>query len=445
LKREHGVGLLARRLALGALIAILKDGRPLDEAFERLGSHPEMRALEERDRAFARAIVMAALRRGGQIRDILDRFIARPLPKDRGPLSEILLAAAAQLLFLNTPAHAAINIAVHQATETRQSGRFKGLANAVLRRVATEGPAIVATQDAEKLNTPAWLWESWSAAYGEETARRIAAQHLREPPLDITVKSDPRGWAKKLGGIALRTGSVRLRDKGRIESFEGYADGEWWVQDAAAALPARLLGEVQGKRVADLCAAPGGKTAELAHAGAQVWAVDSSASRLERLKENMSRLKLSVTVSEADAAEWKAPAGELFDAVILDAPCTATGAIRRHADIPYLKKPGDVRELSRLQERLLDHAAQLVKPGGRLVFCTCSIEPREGPGHVPGFLERRPEMKLDPVKPGEVGDYGDWLTEEGCLRTLPCFLQLSDPDLSGMDGFFAARFSKANS
>lgn len=365
------------------------------------------------------------------------------MPKDRGPLSEILLTAGAQLLFLNTPAHAAINIAVHQATETRQSGQFKGLANAVLRRVATEGQGLVAAQDAEKLNTPAWLWESWSAAYGEETTRRIATQHLGEPPLDLTVKSDPQGWAKKLGGIALRTGSVRVREKGKIDALEGYADGEWWVQDAAAALPARLLGDVQGQRVADLCAAPGGKTAELAQAGGLVWAVNSSGPRLERLKENMARLKLTVTVVTGDAAEWKAPDGELFDAVIVDAPCTATGAIRRHADIPYLKKPQDVQELAKLQSNLLDHAVGLVKPGGRLVFCTCSIEPQEGQNHVAGFIERRPEMTLDPIKPSEVGDYSDWLTDDGCLRTLPCYLQLSDPELSGMDGFFAARFRKA--
>lgn len=443
LKREHGAGLLARRLAVGVLTGILKDGRSLDDAFSRLCSHPEMKTLEDRDRAFARAIVMAALRRSGQIREILNRFITKPLPKDRGALSEILLTASAQLLFLNTPPHAAINIAVHQATETRQSGRFKGLANAVLRRVATDGPTLAAAQDPEKLNTPAWLWENWSKAYGEETARRIATQHLREPPLDLTVKSDPQEWAKKLGGIALRTGSVRVRDKGKIEDFQGYADGEWWVQDAAAALPARLLGDVKGLRVADLCAAPGGKTAELAHAGAKVWAVDSSASRLERLKENMERLKLSVEVVAADASEWKAPDGELFDAVILDAPCTATGAIRRHADIPHLKKPQDIEELARLQSKLLDHAAELLKPGGRLVFCTCSIEPQEGPEHVTGFLKRQAEMTLDPIKANEIGDYDDWLTDEGCLRTLPCYLQLSDPELSGIDGFFAARFRKA--
>jgi 16S rRNA (cytosine967-C5)-methyltransferase len=443
LKREHGAGLLARRLAVGVLAAVLKDGRPLDEAFARLGSHPEMQALEERDRAFARVIVMAALRRTGQIRDVLKRFIAKPLPKEQGQLSEILLAAGAQLLFLNTPAHAAINIAVHQTTDNRQSGRFKGLVNAVLRRVSTEGRTLVATQDAERLNTPDWLWSSWTAAYGEDAARRIATQHMREPPLDLTVKSDPQEWARKLGGIALRTGSVRVRDKGRIDGLEGYADGEWWVQDAAAALPARMLDNVGGLRVADLCAAPGGKTAGLAQAGALVWAVDSSARRLERLKENLGRLQLSATVITADAGEWAPPEGELFDAVILDAPCTATGAIRRHPDIAHLKAPKDVEELAKVQARLLDHAAGLVKPGGRLVYCTCSIEPQEGPDHIPGFIERHPEMTIEAIAPSEVGEYADWISPEGWLRTLPCYLQLSDPELSGMDGFFVARFKKA--
>jgi 16S rRNA (cytosine967-C5)-methyltransferase len=442
LKREHGAGLLARRLAVGVLAAVLKDGRSLDEAFTRLGSSPEMQTLEERDRGFARAIIMVALRRTGQIHDILKRFITKPLPRDQGLLSEILLAAAAQLLFLNTPAHAAINIAVHQTTDNRQSGRFKGLVNAVLRRVSTEGRTLVAAQDAERLNTPDWLWTSWTTTYGEDAARRVAAQHMREPPLDLTVKSDPQGWAKKLGGIALRTGSVRVRDKGRIDGLEGYNDGEWWIQDVAAALPARMLGDVSGQRVADLCAAPGGKTAELANAGGLVWSIDSSAHRLERLKENLARLRLSATVIVGDAGEWTAPEDELFDAVILDAPCTATGAIRRHPDIAHLKAPKDVEELSKVQARLLDHAAELVKPGGRLVYCTCSIEPQEGPDHVPGFLERRPEMTIEPIAPSEVGEYADWISSQGWLRTLPYYLQLSDPELSGMDGFFVVRFKK---
>jgi 16S rRNA (cytosine967-C5)-methyltransferase len=444
LKREHGAGLTARRLAVGVLSVVLRDGRPVDEAFNRLGAQPEAQALAERDRAFARAIVMAALRRAGQIRDVLKHFIVKPLPKDRGEVDEILLAAAAQLLFLNTPPHAAINIAVHQVRENKQSARFKGLANAVLRRLSSEGPALVAAQDAEKLNTPDWLWASWATAYGEDVARRIALQHLREPALDLTVKSDPQGWARKLGGITLRTGSVRLRDKGRIEALEGYGEGEWWVQDAAAALPARLLGDVRGLRVADLCSAPGGKTAELAQAGGLVWALDSSPQRLERLRENLARLKLSATVVVADAASWTDPEGGLFDAVILDAPCTATGAIRRHPDIAHAKRPEDVTELAGLQARLLDHAADLLKPGGKLVFCTCSIEPREGPEHIMGFLRRRPEMRLDPISPDDVGGYGEWLARGGWLRTLPCYLQLSDPELSGMDGFFAARFRKAD-
>ncbi len=429
-------GLDARRLAVRTLSDVLARRTPLEEAFDALTREERFRAMEARDRAFARAVVTTTLRRRGQLSAIIGHFIEKPLPEKRGRLDAILLCAAAQLIFLKSPPHAVIDLAVHQAREDRHARRFANLANAVLRRVSEQGAALAMQQDAARLNTPDWLWARWADAYGLETAGLIAAQHLDEPPLDLTVKSDPEGWAGRLGGVVLPVGGVRLKPRGRIEDLEGYGEGEWWVQDVAASLPARLLGDVRGKRVADICAAPGGKTAQLAHAGAAVTAVDISAKRLERLKGNLARLGLEAESVAADALEWRP--GREFDTVLLDAPCSATGTIRRHPDLPYIKGPGDIPPLLQLQEKLLDAAANLVRPGGALVYAVCSLEPAEGPDRIARLLSARSDFALVPVLADEIGGRGDWLAS-GMLRSLPHFLKLSDPQLSGMDGFFAAR------
>jgi 16S rRNA (cytosine967-C5)-methyltransferase len=297
-----------------------------------------------------------------------------------------------------------------------------------------------ADAEAARLNMPGWLYRSLCAAYGAETAQRIAAAHLAQPPLDISVKRDPRLWAEQLGGILLPTGTVRLEDPPRVTELPGYDAGEWWVQDAAAALPARLLGDVAGLAVADLCAAPGGKTAALAAAGAQVTAVDLSPARVARLKANLRRLDLDAAVETADVLRWN-PRRQ-FDAVLLDAPCTATGTIRRHPDIQWLKQPKDVAVLAALQARMLDAAAALVRPGGRLVFATCSLQPEEGEMHVAPFLARHPQFALVAVDPAELASPPALVTPEGALRTLPCHAFGSGRGLAGMDGFFAARFER---
>ena len=267
-----------------------------------------------------------------------------------------------------------------------------------------------------KLDVPAWLFDRWVATYGEADARRIAEASLTEAPLDLSVKAEPAAWAERLGGIVLPTGSVRLAAGGRIEDLDGYADGAWWVQDAAAALPARLLGPVAGRTVADLCAAPGGKTAELATAGAAVTAVDLAGARLARLAANLERLHLKADIVEADAATWEP--GRTFDAVLLDAPCTATGTIRRHPDILRLKRPDDVAALAALQQRLLDNAVRLVKAGGTLVYGTCSLEPEEGSRQIERLLAREQQLVRAPITAGEAGIAADWITPEGDLRTL---------------------------
>ena len=288
-------------------------------------------------------------------------------------------------------------------------------------------------------DTPAWLAQRWRSTYGESVARAIAAAHRSEPTLDLSVKSDPAGWAERLGGIVLPTGSVRLDTHAPVAELEGYADGEWWVQDAAAALPARLLRPRPGMRVVDLCAAPGGKAAELAAAGADLTTVDRSAERLKLLAANFERLRLHSEIVVADALAFDAPP---FDAVLLDAPCIATGTIRRHPDVAWIKRPGDLAPLVKLQADLLDKAIALARPGGAIVYCVCSLEPEEGEAQIAAVLRRNPDVRRSAIAPDEIGGLAECVTRAGDLRTLPCHLWGDNPRRSGLDGFFAARLVK---
>lgn len=416
------------------LTAVLGEGHSLDGA---LAKELQRSTLEPRDRALARLIATTVLRRLGQLEAVLNSYLEKPLPKKQGALWPILLSGAAQLLFLDTPPHAAVGLAVEQARRDRHAGRYDKLVNALLRRAGREGRAALEEQDAVALNIPQWMLQRWVAAYGEATARQIASASLTEAPLDVSVKSDAEMWGERLGGSLLPTGSIRLSAGGRVDALPGFAEGAWWVQDAAAAIPARLLGEVAGKSVADLCAAPGGKTAQLAAAGATVTAVDLSDARLQRLTANLERLHLGAELVAADVASWSP--GRTFDAVLLDAPCTATGTIRRHPDILRLKRPEDVAALAEIQARLLDNAAQLVAPGGTLIYCTCSLEPDEGPSQVERFLTRHPRFERRPIAAGESGIAAEWISASGDLRTLPFQLAGAQPELSGLDGFYAAR------
>jgi 16S rRNA (cytosine967-C5)-methyltransferase len=417
----------------------MNERRSFDDAWGGTVTSRTFVDLEPRDRAFARAIAATVLRRHGELANVISAFLDKPLPERRGRLTSILLSGAAQMLLLDTPAHAAISLAVDQCRLDRDAGRFDKLANAVLRRVSEKGAPLLAKQDAAVANTPPWLLRRWQLAYGDEQARGIALANLHEAALDLSIKGDPAPWAETLGGIVLPTGSLRLHAHGRIDDLAGYKEGAWWVQDAAAALPARLLGDITGQDVADLCAAPGGKTAQLAAAGARVTAVDASHSRMKRVTENLERLQLAADHVTADATAWQP--GRTFDAVLLDAPCTATGTIRRHPDIPHLKREADVAALAQLQTKLLANAATLVRPGGTLVYCTCSLEPEEGSHQIETFLTGHPSFTRVPLQPGD-GLQAEWITPAGDLRTLPCHLPLEQADLSGMDGFFAARLHR---
>jgi 16S rRNA (cytosine967-C5)-methyltransferase len=435
--RDAQVGLPARRAAAELLFAVLDRKQSLDDILSRAAATGWLFNLPQRDRALTRLIVATSLRRKGQIDAVLDQFLERGLPAKAGLLYPILLSGAAQLIFLRTPPHAAIDLAVRLAQYDPRARRYDKLVNAVLRRVAKDGERIALSLDAPRVNTPAWLWDRWVMRYGEERAYRIAEANLAEPPLDLTMKGDPEDWAARLSGRVLPTGSVRLLPKGRIEGLPGYEEGAWWVQDVAATLPAHLLKAKPGMRVADLCAAPGGKTAQLLQAGASVVAVDISQTRVKRLEDNLARLGLSAHTVVADATTWLPE--ERFDAILLDAPCSSTGTIRRHPDIPYLKSAKDIGALALLQERLIDNAVRLLKPGGTLVYATCSLELEEGEAQVAAAMARHPTLRLDEIKPDELFGQADWVQTPGLLRTLPYQLDLGSPDWSGMDGFFAGR------
>jgi 16S rRNA (cytosine967-C5)-methyltransferase len=396
-------------------------------------------SLAERDRALVRVLVATVLRRLGTLRHLLGLFLDRGLPAQTPRVETALLIGASQILFLNVPDHAAVDLSVRLAQADRRAAGFAGLINAVLRRVAREGAARLAALDTSVLDTPDWLMTRWTASYGAATARAIAAANRAEPALDLTVKSNPEHWAEKLGGRVLPTGSVRVIATGAVSALPGFAEGAWWVQDAGAALPVRLLGEVRGRRVADLCAAPGGKTAQLALAGAHVTAVDRARARLQRLRDNLARLALKAEIIAADVEEWSA---EPFDAVLLDAPCSATGTIRRHPDVPWLKNAEDIVKLSALQRRLLDRALALTKPGGTLVYCTCSLEPDENEAIVADLRARAPNVRRTPIAAAEVFGCAEFISKEGDLRTLPCHFPDSDSRFAGIDGFYAARLLK---
>ncbi len=406
-----------RGAALALLGAVLDRHRPLDEALDALPPS------DPRDRAAAHRLAAAVLRRLGSLDAVLEPHLRRAPPT---PVRHILRLGAAGLLLLDTPPHAAVATAVALARAQRLAP-FAGLVNAVLRRVAVDGPAALAELDGPRLDTPPWLWSSWGAA-----ARAIAEAHQVAAPLDLSLLP---GRAPPPGGMALPTGGWRFPAGTRVAELPGYAAGDFWVQDAAATLPARLLKVRPGERVADLCAAPGGKTAQLAAAGATVSAIERDPARLGRLRENLARLRLSAELVAADAAAWRP--GEKLDAVLLDAPCSATGTIRRHPDVAHTKRAGDIAALAAGQDRLLDAACAMLRPGGRLVYAVCSLQPEEGAARAAAALGRLP-LDPDPATAAELPELDAALLPEGWVRTTPALW----PERAGLDGFFVARFRR---
>jgi len=422
---DSDLGLPARRAALDILSASLARRTGLDEALNR----PSFGALPPRDRGFAMALSMATLRRLGAIDRVLDAKLSKAPPE---AVRNILRIGVTQAFVLDTPAFAAVTTSVDLAASHSSTRAFKGLVNAVLRGLVREPPML---DDPEAL-APPWLYARWSAAFGPEAARDMAALIADEPATDLSVKSSDgvEALAAELEAEMLPGGTLRTARKGDVAAWPAYQAGSWWVQDASAAIPARLLDVQPGETALDMCAAPGGKTLQLAAAGAQVTAIDRSAARLTRLNENLLRRGLAAETAAAEAGAWADP--REFDAVLLDAPCSATGTFRRHPDVLWAARPGDVAALAGVQARLLDSAARRTRVGGRMVYCVCSLEPEEGEAQVAGFLARHPGFAIAPAEAGEGGAPQASRLADGTLRLLP------HQRPGGQDGFYVARFTR---
>lgn len=431
-----------RLYAARAVQLVLRDKITLEAAFELQKGYND---LEGRDRAFARLIAATTFRRWGQIGAVL-----KPMLKSKPPVfvMSVLETAVAQMLFLDTGPHAAVSEAVNVLKASASTRGFSGLTNAVLRKVADEGKGR-AGATAPSANFPRWLTNSWEKAYSRVDVRKMSLQLIKDPPLDLSVKSDPEGWAEKLGGKVLPTGTVRLDKIGDVTALEGFEDGEWWAQDIAASLPVKALTDgfdIKGKRVLDMCAAPGGKTLQLAAMGASVTALDISEARMSRVHENLARTKLTAEVAVGDARKWQRPKDEAnegesvpqYDAILLDAPCSATGTYRRHPDVLFNKSHADIGKLASLQDKLLLAAAHHLAPGGHLIFCTCSLQPDEGEVRIKQFMKNRTDFRLNPIlKDSQLEGLGV-VTSEGFVRSLPHYLGTD----GGMDGFFIARLTR---
>ena len=436
-------GLAARRIAADILDGVLHKHRTLDEQLDGAAAHPGLKALSDRDRALMRRLVATILRRLGTLGHLLSRLLDRGIPTDAPRAQSALLIGAAQILWMDVPDHAAVDLSVRLVQSDRRAAKYAGLVNAVLRRCAREGQPLIDEVKSQTLDVPPWLLSRWIAHYGESAAREIAVALSYEPSLDITVKADAEQWASRLHGEMLPTGTVRTLLQGSVTMLPGFAEGQWWGQDAAAALPARLFGDVAGKSILDLCAAPGGKTAQLAQLGARVTAVDRSPGRMARLRENFARLSLQVETVVTDAAEWQGANSGGFDGILVDAPCSSTGTIRRHPDVAWLRQEADIAPLVGLQKRLLQRAVTLLKSGGTLVYCTCSLEPEEGEAAISALLAAEPAVRRAPIEPSEIAGLTEILNAEGDLRTLPSHLPHQDQRLGGLDGFYAARLVKS--
>ena len=421
-----------RLMALRALGRILLEGEQLETS---IASDPLYNKLEVRDRGFVRLLVSSVFRQKGQIDKVLGGYIKQTPPDF---VMNALRLGAAQILVLKTSDHAAVSEMVQIVKQEKQYTKFSGFVNAVLRNLTREGgPKMAAIPPRE--NIPKWIYQSWEHAYGAGAARTMALQYMKPPPLDITVKSDPEGWAEKLGGDVMFGKTIRLAKAGQISELPGYDEGDWWIQDLASSLPVQMLtelkGDLTGLRVLDMCAAPGGKTLQFAAAGAKVTALDKSGHRLTILKENLARTNLEAEIVEADGMNWGND-GEPFDIVLLDAPCSATGTYRRHPDVLHSKSFRQVADLLKIQKRLLAAASQHIKPGGILIYCTCSLQIEEGEQQASNFVQKNTDFEV--VKPSN-DIWSDTVTPEGYFRLLPHLMR----EKGGLDGFFFSIFSPA--
>lgn len=421
----------AREVAAGSLNTILGRQSTLDDA---LFEHPGYSGLSQRDKAFTRLLVTTVLRRKGQIDKVLSSFLAKMPP---GYVMNALRVGTAQILYLGTPPHAAVGETVAQVKASKKFTKMAGLVNAVLRKVVAEGRkklALTGPQD----NLPDWVRKSWVKDYGRSQTGRIARQLMEIPPLDITVKSGVNEWARTLGGQAIGLNTVRVQDAGHIPDLPGFDTGEWWIQDFAASIPVHMLGDIKNLKIADICAAPGGKTLQLAAGGADVTAIDKSEKRLSRVSENLKRTQLKANIICADAVDWMEKSDEFFDIILIDAPCSATGTFRRNPDVLYNKKPRQINALNKIQKNLLHTATSRLKPNGTILYCTCSLQSTEGEMIIDDFLEQNNDFKAVPLPQNIVNIDQSFATMSDYLRILPHVMS----EIGGMDGFFAATLKK---
>ncbi len=431
--------LLSRQLAIDIFHRVLREGKNLEDEFSYQIDRQDKKApLEPRDKMFIRLLVTLMLRRLGQIDDIISHFLQKPLDKKMFYIQDVLRLGTAQIVFLKTPAHASVSTSVNLVKKHKNFSGFSKLTNAVLRRISEKGKAILENQKPQHLNTPSWLFEMWEKEFGYETATKISLSGLKEPPLDFSVKSHPEQWCEKLESFLMPTGTLRRPKQTLIPQLEGFTQGQWWVQDLSASLPAKLFEDLKDKKAIDICAAPGGKTAQMIIRGAKLTAIDISEHRIKTLKENLTRLNLSCEVICQDVSAWwenERNKSERFDAVLLDAPCSATGTFRRHPDVLWHRTKEDITRLQQTQKKLLLTAIDMLKEGGELIFCTCSILPQEGRIIIDemissGLVKRRPLLSTE--LPFEM------ITKDGDLCVLPFFYEQE----GGCDGFFASRLIK---
>lgn len=420
-------GLASRKIAHALLMKVFKQKQTLEQAMA--AEAKALNTLSGPDRGFVYHLVMSVLRHKGACDALLKQYLQQPIKDSRLDITLCLYLGICQLFVLKSPPHAVVDTSVELAKQCHPA--LSGLVNAVLKKISKEGNfgAI-----APSSNVPEWLWQAWVKDYGEALAEEIALEHLVEPPLDITVKDATQitHWQEKLGAGLLPTGSLRLRDAGDVTKLSGFEEGAWWVQELAASLPVKMMGDLQGKKVLDLCAAPGGKTMQLIAAGAEVTAVDISAKRLERLQENLGRMQMKAELIEADIQKWEPI--QHYDIILLDAPCSATGTLRRHPEIALLRAPEDAARLVQIQHRMLRRVLAWLKPEGMLVYAVCALQKAEGEDQILALLAEG-KSKLIPITASEIGGKAEWLTPEGMLRTLPCHLA----EMGGMDGFFLAK------
>lgn len=423
MSQQQGLG--PRKAALFLLDRVTSEGKLLSE----LIGEGALQHLPVEDRARAQRLATETLRGLARADRMLARFLQKTPPE---PVRNVLRLCTVELAG-GEAAHGVVNAGVELVASNKRTQSMKGLVNAVLRKVAQEGPE--GWNKLAKPHMPGWLRGPLKEAYGNNTVISMEAAHFAGAPLDLTAKTDPQAVADAVGGTVLPNGSVRVVDAGQVSALPGFESGDWWVQDAAAAIPVTILAPKDGENVLDLCAAPGGKTMQIAASGAKVAAVDSSVGRMIRVTENLKRVGLTAKTVTSDAFDFKVSG---FDAILLDAPCSATGTIRRHPDLPYAKDGSEFQALIDQQARMIDHALTLLKPGGRLVFCTCSLLPDEGEVQVEEALERNPGVTVERGALDVAGVDAAWHTEEGGLRLRPDYWA----ERGGMDGFYIAQLRK---